>query len=45
MMITPIKTMIEMDTSVNPITHPALKAVLKALPKDYLASSVVLKLE
>ena len=31
-----------METRVNPITHPALNAVLNARPKDYLASRVVL---
>jgi|688.fasta_scaffold123915_3 hypothetical protein len=37
--------MIEIETKVNPITHPALYAVLNALPNDYLASRVVLELE
>ena len=31
-----------METSVNPITHPALNDVLKAAPNDYLADEVVL---
>lgn len=36
------KTSIETDTKVNPITQPALYAVLNALPKDVFAEIVVL---
>jgi len=32
-----IRTIMEIDTTVKPITQPALKAVLKALPKENLA--------
>ena len=35
----------ETETKVNPMTHPALKAVLKAYPSDCLAVMVVLVLE
>jgi len=36
------KTKSEIETKVNPMIVPALKAVLKANPKDYLAQIVVL---
>jgi len=35
----------ETETKVNPITHPALKAVLNAYPKDCLAVIVVRQFE
>jgi len=36
------KTNIDNDTNVKPIVHPALKAVLKADPNEFLAHNVVL---
>ena len=38
------KTIIETETRVNPMTHPALNAVLKAYPIELLAVMVVLQL-
>lgn len=35
-------TTIDTATSVNPIVHPALKAVLKAAPNEVFAAKVVL---
>lgn len=40
-----MRTMMEIETSVKPITQPARNAVLNALPSDYLAYNVVLKFE
>ena len=37
-----MSTIMDIETKVKPMTQPALKAVLNALPKECVASKVVL---